>query len=266
MLKNSVVFIFFLFVCAVSMAQTSFSKNLEGKAVSKNNGVADVHIMNISANKATITDEEGNFIITVTLGDTLLFSAVQFKRKTLVISSAILESKFISVSLEEFVNELDEVVVRPFDLSGDLAEDMKQLQIGQVVSATSLGLPNAHVKPLMQSERQLRTAAGPKFHPLMILSPPIDPIINAISGRTKMLKKRVARDKKELRLQGVRNSVADSLFLTQLRIPKEKIDDFMYFCEADETFDTLVRSDDKIAIWDFLLKKSAAYRENNALD
>ncbi|MEX0291235.1 MAG: carboxypeptidase-like regulatory domain-containing protein [Flavobacteriaceae bacterium] len=264
--KNKTAFFLFVFICSASLAQTSFTKTLEGQVKSKEKGIADVHVMNTSANKATISNEEGNFSIRVTLGDTLLFSAVQFKRKTLVVNTAVFESKFVLVSLEEFVNELDEVVVRPYNLSGDLSKDMQDLQIGRVVSATSLGLPNAHVKPMMQSERQLRTAAGPKFHPLMLLSPPVDPIINAITGRTKMLKKRVARDKKDRQLRGVRNSIADSLFITQLKIPKERIDDFMYFCEVDEQFETLVSANDKFAIWDFLLRKSSAYRKNNKLE
>lgn len=234
--------------------------------MNKDVGVADVHVMNTSANRATITNESGNFAIQVTLGDTLLFSAVQFKRKSIVINVGILESKVVFVPLEEFVNELDEVVVRPFDLSGDLSKDMQQMDTGYVISATSLGLPNASVKPLIQSERQLQTATAGKFHPLMILNPPIDPLINAISGRTKMLKKRLARDKKEMRLQGLRGSVADSLFITQLKIPRERIDDFMYFCEADESFDSLIDTADSITIWEFLLNKSYAYRKNNELD
>lgn len=234
--------------------------------MNKDIGVADVHVMNTSASRATISNDNGYFAIEVTLGDTLLFSAVQFKRKSLVINAEMLSSKMLFVPLEEFVNELDEVVVRPYDLSGDLGKDMQNMDTGAVVSATSLGLPNAHVKPPIQSVRHLQTATAGKFHPLMILNPPIDPLINAISGRTKMLKKRVARDKKDIRLQQLRSSVPDSLFLTQLKIPKEKIDDFMYFCEVDAAFDSLVNTDNRIAIWEFLLTKSLSYRENNGLD
>ena len=255
-----------MLISAISLAQTPFTKRIEGKLLNKDVGVADVHVMNTSANRATISNESGNFAIQVSLGDTLIFSAVQFKRKSLVINAAILESKVVFVPLEEFVNELDEVIVRPYDLSGDLNKDMQNMNTGQVVSATSLGLPNAHVKPLIQSERQLQTATAGKFHPLMLLNPPIDPLINAISGRTKMLKKRLARDKKDMRLQGLRSSIADSLFLTQLKIPRERIDDFMYFCEADVSFESLVKSDDQIAIWEFLLIKSDDYRKNNELD
>ncbi len=264
--KNSFAFFGLLLICAVSVAQTSFTHSLQGRVVSENKGVTDVHVMNTSAKKATISDEEGHFIIPVRLNDTLLFSAVQFKRKTMVVTAALLESTTVYVPLEEFVNELDEVVVRPYDLSGDLTRDMQSMNTGQVISSSTLGLPNADVKPLMQSERQLQQATAGKFHPLMVLNPPIDPLINAITGRTKMLKKRVARDKKYLQTEKARNYFADSLFVTQLKIPGERIDDFMYFCEVDKAFDSLVKLDDTIAIWAFLLTKSAIYRENNALD
>jgi hypothetical protein len=264
--KSSFAWLFFLLICSHAVAQTSFTRTLEGRVVNENKGIADVHVMNTSAKKATITDEEGDFTITVRLNDTLLFSAVQFKRKTLVVTAAMLQSTTVFVPLEEFVNELDEVVVRPYDLSGDLGRDMQNMDTGQIVSASTLGLPNADVKPLMQSERQLQQATAGKFHPFMLLNPPIDPLLNAISGRTKMLKKRVARDKKYLRTEAARDQFADSLFVAQLKIPEEKIDDFMYFCEVDQAFDSLVKSDDTMALWSFLLKKSSVYRENNGLD
>ena len=265
-LKRTNAFIVFLILCTTAVAQTPFTKNIEGKVINKENGIADVHVMNTSANRATITDQNGKFTIEVTIGDTLLFSAVQFKRKSMVINTSILSSKEVFVPLEEFVNELDEVVVRPYDLSGDLSKDMQQMDTGQVISATSLGLPNAHVKPLMQSERLLREAAFGPFTVGMLTSVPFNPIINAITGRTKMLKKRVARDKKEQQLLRVRTSIEDSLFLTQLKIPIDRIDDFMYFCEVDENFNTLIKSDDRFAIWEFLLGKSTAYRKNNGLE
>jgi len=264
--KSKAVFPYFFLICASVGAQTSFTQRLEGKVVHNVRGVTDVHVMNTTASKATITDAEGNFAISVKLNDTLLFSAVQFKRKSLVVTAAILQSKTIFVPLEDFVNELDEVVVKPYDLSGDISKDMKNLRIGQVVSASTLGLPNANVKPLMQSERLLREASMGPLTLGTFISVPFNPIINAITGRTKMLKKRVARDKKYLKTQDVRKFYADSLFITQLKIPREKIDDFMYFCEVDVNFDSLVNSDDVMAIWTFLSKKSTIYRENNELD
>lgn len=266
MRKNKQLFFCFFLMLGVTQAQTFFSKELKGSVLSENKDVANVHVMNTTTGRATITDAQGKFSIVAKLNDSLFFSAVQYKKKLLVISKEIIESKFIQVHLEEFVNELDEVVLRPYDLSGDLSRDMNNLKTGQVVSASTLGLPNAHVKPLTQSERLLREAAMPKFHPAMLVSMPINPLINAITGRTKMLKKRVALDKKYARTQRVTEFYVDSLFVTDLKIPIEKIDDFMYFCEVDDNFSSVVDTHDKLKIWEFLRKKSLVYREENKLD
>ena len=81
---------FFLIVTGAS-AQSVFFSKLEGKVTNLNMGIADVHVMNTTSNRATITDEEGRFSIATKLNDTILFSAVQYKRMTLVVSRAMLE-------------------------------------------------------------------------------------------------------------------------------------------------------------------------------
>jgi hypothetical protein len=127
MLRNKKFFLFFFLIVTGASAQSVFFSKLEGKVTNLNKGIADVHVMNTTSNRATITDEEGRFSIATKLNDTILFSAVQYKRMTLVVSRAMLESRSIIVPLEEFINELDEVVVRPYDLSGDLSRDMNSL-------------------------------------------------------------------------------------------------------------------------------------------
>lgn len=250
--RNKKFFLIFFLVVINASAQSIFSK-LEGKVTNVNKGIADVHVMNTSANRATITDAEGLFSISVKLNDTILFSAVQYKRMTLVVSRAMLESRSIIVPMEEFINELDEVVVRPYYLSGDLSRDMNSLKSEKVYVASTLGLPNAYVKPITQAERKLNEATtGGGLVPL-------NPLINAISGRTKYLKKVLASQEKYARTNRVRDYYADSLFVKYLKIPESKIEDFMYFCEVDIAFSAVVDSHDKLKIWEYLKLRSNAY-------
>jgi hypothetical protein len=242
------------------------SKLLEGRVEAPGKDVVGVAVQNISSKNAVITDFEGNFAINVGVGDTLVFSAVQFKRKILPVTNMVFSSNFITIPLEEFVNELREVVVRPYNLSGRLGDDITGLELEKDVSAEALGLPNAGVRIKTQSERKLQEAAGPKFNAGMILSPPLNPIINAITGRTKMLKNRVKLDNTYARTQRVQDFYVDSLFVDLFKIPKEKIDDFMYYCEVDQEFQKAVDSKDKLRILDFMIVKSRAYREDNNLD
>ncbi|MDT0608612.1 carboxypeptidase-like regulatory domain-containing protein [Croceitalea rosinachiae] len=264
-MKNNLFFLF-LCLCFAASAQTFSNKSLKGRVIAEGKDVTGVAIQNITAKRATITDLNGNFSIKVKLNDTLVFSAVQFKQKVLPISKALIDSPFITVPLEEFVNELREVVVNPYNLSGLLDSDLSGLELEKDVSAEALGLPNAHQKIPTQSQRKLQQATFGKFNVGMILSPPLDPIINAITGRTKMLKNRVKVDKTYARTQRVQNFYVDSIFMVDLKIPQEKIADFMYFCEVDTAFQATVDTHDKLKIWEFLIQKSKAYRDNNELD
>ncbi len=266
MWKSKWLCLWLIVLCHSASGQSFFNARLQGQVRFENRGVPDVHVMNTTAGSATISDEDGWFALEASLGDTLLFSAVQYQRKRLVLSASVLESRFVYVNLEEFVNELDEVVVRPYNLSGDLVRDMQQMKTGPVVTASTLGLPNADVKPMIQSERLLKEASMGPFHLGMITALPFNPLINMITGRTKMLKKRVARDRKYLLTQEVRHYYPDSIFVQRMGIPADRIDDFMYYCEVDERFDSIVSSEDQIAILNLLLLKSKAYRENNQLE
>lgn len=254
------------FLVLFASAQDGEGKMLTGKVTSEDEDVVGVVIQNITSDEAVITDFEGKFAIDVQVNDTLVFSAVQFVKKVLPVTEVLYHANYIEVPMVEFVNQLKEVVVRPYNLSGDLTQDLGKLSLQKDVSAEALNLPNAHQRIPTQSERMLDQATVGKFNMGMILSPPLDPLINAITGRTKMLKNRVKVDKAYARTQRVQDFYVDSLFVATLKIPMEKIDDFMYFCEVDEAFQTTVDSHDKLKIWDFMLEKSRAYRKNNHLD
>ncbi|MEM1258206.1 MAG: carboxypeptidase-like regulatory domain-containing protein [Bacteroidota bacterium] len=255
----------FFFCIAGSYGQRS-SKVIEGKVVSPKKDVTGITIQNISTERATITDFEGNFSIRAGVGDTLVFSAVQFKRKVVPVSEALIHSPFVQIPMEEFVNELREVTVQPFGLSGDIGKDLTGLQLEKDVSAEALGLPNADVRIITQSERKLQEASKGMYSLRAPLAININPIINAITGRTKMLKNRVKLDKTYARTQNVQKNYADSIFQTDLKIPKIKVDDFMYFCEVDNEFQRLVALGDQLRIWEYLLKRSQLYRKNNGME
>ena len=252
------VFVLFSVFAQDLMAQ-DFTKTLDGKVYSDDGDVAATHVLNTTTKKAAITDINGFFSIAVSLNDTLVFSAVQYKRKEIVVNASVLESKFLSIPLEESNIALDEVIVMPYNLTGELGRDMRNMDVEPVVSASSLRLPNAHVKIRTQTERSLYAATANPFNS-------IDPLINAISGRTKMLKKLVARDIKYNKSQQLRTEFADSLFVLQLKIPLEKINDFLYFCEVDDNFNTIADNKDLFAIWDFIKHKSLIYQKNNGME
>lgn len=257
--KSLLVFILLLSFSAFSSAQTFFSKNIQGKVYSADGDVAATHVLNATTKRATITDIDGFFSIQARLNDTIVFSAVQYKKKELIVTTEILAQRMLNIPLEESLTVLDEVIVTPYNLSGDIAKDLQILKTEQVVTAQTVGLPNAYVRIPSKAERELFAATA---NPFMSF----DPLINAITGRTKMLKKRLARNKLYSRTERVREFYPDSIFRVDLKIPENKIDDLLYFCEVDATFQSVVDTHDRLKIWDFIRKKSLVYRKNNELD
>lgn len=267
-MKSRIQLFICFFITSCCILQSQQQKELQGKVVAQGKDVTGVVVRNINSRKATITDEKGNFSIAAKQNDTLIFLAVQFKNKIIPLTAEVFNTSFITVPLEEFVNELNEVIVSPYNLSGDIDKDIQNLKLEKDVSAEALGLPNADVKIATQSERQLYDADHGKFFYYYVVGAAINinKILNRISGRTKMLKKRVAVDKKYAQTQLVQDAFVDSLFIDSLKIPNDSFSDFMYFCEVDEDFDAVVKTDDQLKIWEFLINKSEVYRKNNNLD
>ena len=136
---RNIIFLFFSFF---SFSQVNNQNFIEGTVYNDNSySIEGVHVLNITSNEATITDSDGNFKIFVNLYDELIFSAIQFKRKKIIMDKGVFDSLSINVYLEEFVNELDEVILNSSGLSGSLMNDLKNSGIVDNVNFDDLGIP-----------------------------------------------------------------------------------------------------------------------------
>lgn len=261
--KQATVFLVHLLLCCygiLAQARAQQAGEIRGQVLEDSIGVSSVHILNLSANRATISDDQGYFEISAGIGDTLLVSAIRYERQSFSASRQMLETGLLKIYLTPFVNQLEEVVLWPYNLSGDLGRDLTNIPKEETVSATSLGLPNALVPVKTKSERMLFEAtSGTGLIPL-------NPILNGISGRTRMLKRRLARNRAYQQTVAVRARYSDSLFVNVLGIPAIRIPDFMYFCEVDPRFGALAGNEDRLRMWGFLREKSGKYRKNNHLE
>ena len=123
--------IILLFCCVFTLSV--YSQDIErviinGRIVVASNDKEGVTVFNTSSNKGAITDENGTFEIAVALNDVIEFGALQFKDFNVTITIEVLESKQLTVLLVEEVNKLDEVVLLPFGLTGNLDADLENVR------------------------------------------------------------------------------------------------------------------------------------------
>jgi hypothetical protein len=262
-LLEKIVVILFLFCFHAVFAQ---SAEIQGKIESKKE-VENIHIINKTVQIFTISDKIGNFTITANLNDTLVFSSIQHQLKTVVVDKNIMAFKSILVLLDEHINELDEVIVGKV-LTGNLFLDIGNADDAPI-NFYDVGIPGYKGKIATQSERRLEQANGDGLNYKTLIfqvlsgSIPIDPIINGISGRTKMLRLHVVIEENANLLRQIKVKFSEDFFSINL-LDASLQTDFFYFCEEDKNFIVRCKGRSDIEILEFLKEKYIAYEENRS--
>ena len=116
--------------------------------VPSGDGPGGIVVYNKTAQRGTITSEEGTFDIAVARNDELVIQSLQFAPITVLVDQGIVSSKQINITLRETINELSEIIVTPYDLTGDIVADVNRVKtINDNVSLTATQLSAEDSKP-----------------------------------------------------------------------------------------------------------------------
>lgn len=247
----------FVLAASTSFLQAQNQKILRASVTAEDVDLSGITIQNISKKTGVVTNSVGEFEIIVSPGDSLRITSVQIQPKLLVIDPSLYASSYLRIPLDPFVNELEGVTVNPYGLSRLLSEDVTRIEVNQEVNASALGLPNADAPELTQSQRLLyeATSGGGLI--------PLNPLLNALTGRTKMLKNRIALEAKNAKIDQVIKRYEKPLFEDYLTIDSSEILRFLYYCEQDSLFTDLVALGDELKFLEFMKKKSSSFKEMN---
>lgn len=249
------IIIFFFSLGIYSNAQ---EVEISGKVVADDD-VEGIHIINKTADKFTITDSNGAFLIPGKLNDTIIVSGIKYKHKEVIVNEIIRQSKVLTVYLEEFVYELNEVLIGKF-LSGDLQTDILNTKIKHETNFYDVGIPGYTGKLKTQNERRVYDADHGKYFP-SLTSINVNKILNKISGRTKRLKNIVRLDRIKDCTEHVKIEFSDILF-GNFDIEEHQILDFFYYASDDPKFLELCKSKSSMDMYQFLVDKLVNYNDN----
>ena len=242
-----IVCLFLAFAAMQVVAQENPRILLKGKLTADFSVPGGVYVINKKTEKASITDQEGCFKIQAAAGDTLLFSATQFREMKMVLTSKDFEQEMLLVKMKPVINQLDEVIVR------------------NGINATSLGIIPKGQRVYTPAERRLNTAnnhnASANAGTMMGGSVSADPLLNWLSGRTKMLKKEVEVEKKESYLRQLENMFTADYFVSKLKIPAEYVKGFGYYSIENERFVTVLKSKNVVMTTFLLGELAIKYKE-----
>jgi len=100
-----------------------------------------VHIVNLNKVVGTITDDKGKFSVMASVNDTLYFSYLGFKSQKVRVTNDMFKFEDTKISLTELAYALEEVIVRPYQLTGYLEIDVKNLPVNNAYQYSISGLP-----------------------------------------------------------------------------------------------------------------------------
>jgi hypothetical protein len=220
LVKNNItLLILFLFFAQFLSAQTGLEKWVKGQITAEDIPLEGINIINTSSKINSISDQYGNFSIVAKEGDVLSFSATNYESLRKIINKQEFKLGSIVVNMTATSVELKEVIVNG----------------NSEISAENLGIiPRGQIK-LTPTERKVYTAT----------STSTDALLNYFSGRTKMLKKEVELEKKEVLMAKLEYLFEDKYYIETLKIPEELIKGFQYYCVEDAGFASSLQSKNK---------------------
>ena len=237
-------FFFFLLICQICLSQTDYRTWLRGKVSYQNSNVISANVINTSTEKATITDENGEFAIEVMLNDELLFTSLQYKIRSVRITKEILQKSRLVIDVNEKVTELDEVVVTPSQRQKFLdlkSEEFKKFDYNRDKST--------RVENVIQRQNQLYNGIN---------------FVNVYKALSKLVSSKSKQKNSQISLKPSEVIVQlfdEFFFINELKIEKDNIGQFLIYCDDNIKINEILGNKSNFEIMDFLIKSSLEFKK-----
>ena len=199
-MKRFFVFIF-LIVNAIGFSQNDELHFLKGKIICQDVDLTSIIVTNRRSENVVNPQKNGDFSMFVKVGDKLTFEGMA------------IDVKAIEVSKDDILKKLVTVVVH----AKVIPLEMVEIKTYPHINAVDLGILDKPAKKYTPAERRLRTAGDFRwYYPLLIPlgGMPLDGLMNAISGRTAMLKKELEVERNELTIKKIEDDTERFSFNT----------------------------------------------------
>ena len=178
---------FFYLICFLSF----FSIKAQNKTKIFNGSVENeiteapmrgVHVINLTQVIGTITNQKGEFEIEASQNDTLYFSYVGYKPLKISVTGDMIKFGNSKFKLTGLAFALEEIILRPYELTGYLEIDVKNVPVNSAARYSISGLPNSGYEAGNRNKGAINKALSALFNPA-------DFLYNLFGKNPKQLKK-----------------------------------------------------------------------------
>ncbi len=141
-----IILLCFCFISFVGFSQENEGSKIKAIVVNAqtNFPMVSVHIVNLNKVTGTITNDKGQFAISAAVNDTLYFTYLGFKSQKVRVTNDMFRFEDTKIALTELAYALEEVIVKPYQLTGFLEIDVKNLPINNAYQYSISGLSKSY--------------------------------------------------------------------------------------------------------------------------
>jgi len=263
--KKELHFLFILVCLSSSLFAQKKEVLIYGKVIDSLIIVKNANILNLNTNKGTFSNDQGEFRMYVSIGDSLRISSVQHEIALSVITKYNIDSKHFTIRLKRKTYVLDEIVLKKHNLVGSLTSDRKQTPENKKENALKNTMDFSKVD---MSAPVAADHIDKNVRPKVVRTDPTQAL--GMTAGTKMvmpfkyserlwaLRRQVSYQKKfpELLLE----EFGEIFFFIDLKIPKEKYYHFLEFCNP-LGIEQLYLQQKKLEVIKILKRESKVYHK-----
>jgi hypothetical protein len=226
--------------------------------------VEGVTIYNISSQKGTVTSSEGLFDLLVAENDRISVTALQFSSFIVIVDEGVIDNKKMGIYLNPVVNQLEEVIIRPYDLLGNVRADVNQIQTANVVPQWDLSYEALEFDYEFSADRYTSIKGnkaeeayfnGPRFAGADFVG---------LAGllfpkKKKKTVKEINKDQNYL-VRSLRQRFSNSYLTSIFGIQEEQANEFIYYLEENGMQFSWLKEENEIRLLDFMYQKSKDFK------
>ncbi len=271
-LKQRISFFIIVFIISqLTFSQKNERQILNGKVVADSLEVENITVFNISSNIGAITDEFGVFFIKAKETDTLLIQGLSFVSQKYILTKKDFYIQELKIHLMIKINELNEIVVSPYTLTGNLEQDMKKIKVYDPFGSIDMSVVKYYEDDKYYESPKITTAPdhfapGGSTVDFKIIGKGIGKLLG-IKGNPRKNVEAVIEDRKLRDVQSksfathIKERYSNHFFTSTLKIENDKIPSFLAYAEMSSyELVSFLKTENELQLLEYLILKSTEFK------
>ena len=188
-----------------------------------------VHVLNLNMVEGTTTDKKGNFEIRTQVNDTLYFSYLGYKSLKVAVTQDMIKFGNSKFQITQLAYALEEIILRPYQLTGYLDIDVRNVPINSAGRYRIPGLPSAGYEGGNRNPNAISKTFAALFNPADFL--------HNLFGKKGVQMQKLKKMRESDELKNLLASKFDREIITQLlNLDRLDLDEILRNCNYSDAF------------------------------